>query len=69
MITVTRKEALEHIASINSIGPGSGARASFAEMIAECDAAIRDGHAVWRDDVAFPGRFLTDAGRTALASM
>lgn len=68
MSLVSRLDALRHIAAINAYGPGSGAKCADAEMIVACDGAIADGQAEWRDDALFPGRFLTDSGRAALAA-
>jgi len=62
-----RTQTLEHIRRIND-DTGEGARCPHAEMIAEAEAAIRDGQSEWRKDRwGVPGRWITPAGREALA--
>lgn len=63
----SRLAVLRHVAAINAYGDGWGARMPYGELVEEANAAIADGQMIWRDDVPFPGRFLTEAGRRVIA--
>jgi hypothetical protein len=68
ILDVTLEQTLEHIAAIND-GQNCGARCPFGEMIQVANEAERDGLCEWRDNEKGYGygRWLTDAGRAALA--